>query len=1175
MSTEKIKSNSVAARTLFVGVGGTGSKIVTRVAEMCRPGETENINFVCMDTNANDLRNVKKSSANLYYIQTSSTQTVGDYLYYDSDARTRWFPKNTVLYPKTVSEGAGQVRAISRLALNSIIKTGVIQPLYDAIDDLFRKDGQDLQQALRVVIASTASGGTGSGMLLPLAMLIRAYVSKKYPSTGAIIRVMLMLPEALDSVIKSDQEKASQRRNAYATVKELNAFMMMGSGFCKTAEELARYQNLHVDVATANSDELQRLALLPCDFCFLMDGQDAEGTTMVTLNQYIQQAAQALYEQNIGPMQQKAFSEEDNVIKEQAAPGAYARNRFGGIGAATLRYPYDSVTEYVACSWAIGNIGGEGEAAKWSRYDKEYKERKREAVKKGIPVSDPEYPTLAAVYTDTVDNSDDFFSTNLRDMYLTDAEDIIGDYFKNLYAEMRRRLYSYAPIAGMRSQANMIKTGVDHNSVTAPEIKDILDRYWSTMQMYARTVGKAAAKGVFSNPDTKIGNCKEYMLESLMRREDGAVLHPNAMRYMLYKVRGEMQEGVTSAANAVKSAEKQMRPYIFSGEDLEGQGAAFDASITKKEVERTWEEFIAAEGSRAKDSLYESYYRDMDGYARQFLKAIEKWGEKNVELIACQTGLEYVDDLCSAMEAFFDTFATKVAVLERRKEDIVSDLKFRKGDSVLNVCAGQALLDELVAETPEQNSDGMMIDSDLCSKIYDAIKENAAFERETRYLDVVENDRRIDVFDQVMLGFYLDTVRRLAENLDMNIVEAIAKEHRLTQRVKLRESMSGGKKVYDHVSNEDCEHHILEVIAKGRRLAAPSIQKMVQVAPRQVAACAYNECLSDMRSYDISALVTDGIATDTISRYEMHFFTALYNITPDKLSKFAAEVHTETGTKAAGLYHEAYQEYARNIGPDSTKTALISTHIDKRWDSLAAMPELDFGFQREQIMRIHQALIYALVYKAILHQPDSQRGGKKVYKYIDSDEYKHSLIVSNGTTCDEFFEILDSFYISSAIVEDIHAIHAALCERDLNRNANFEATSFARELTDFELDGVHTGDTSLFEIPLVYFNTLPNRLRYDDEISSLVNAVVKVIEEILLTIENPTDVPLLLSEKLIGQFQLFINNYNAYPELNKGVALRDSMVADLVYRKVKNCIANCDQMEDQDFVLSELKAMMR
>ena len=40
---EILKTNEVSAPTLFVGVGGTGCKIVKKVADLCAPEEKENI----------------------------------------------------------------------------------------------------------------------------------------------------------------------------------------------------------------------------------------------------------------------------------------------------------------------------------------------------------------------------------------------------------------------------------------------------------------------------------------------------------------------------------------------------------------------------------------------------------------------------------------------------------------------------------------------------------------------------------------------------------------------------------------------------------------------------------------------------------------------------------------------------------------------------------------------------------------------------------------------------------------------------------------------------------------------------------------------------------------------------------------------------------------------------
>ena len=74
---ENVQFN-VTKETLFVGVGGIGSDIVKRVAERCRGSELDNLKFVAMDTNANDLNEVKKSGATITYVQTSSTQSVLD-----------------------------------------------------------------------------------------------------------------------------------------------------------------------------------------------------------------------------------------------------------------------------------------------------------------------------------------------------------------------------------------------------------------------------------------------------------------------------------------------------------------------------------------------------------------------------------------------------------------------------------------------------------------------------------------------------------------------------------------------------------------------------------------------------------------------------------------------------------------------------------------------------------------------------------------------------------------------------------------------------------------------------------------------------------------------------------------------------------------------------------------
>jgi hypothetical protein len=227
----------------------------------------------------------------------------------------------------------------------------------------------------------------------------------------------------------------------------------------------------------------------------------------------------------------------------------------------------------------------------------------------------------------------------------------------------------------------------------------------------------------------------------------------------------------------------------------------------------------------------------------------------------------------------------------------------------------------------------------------------------------------------------------------------------------------------------------------------------------------------------MSSLFPKGVSargTDTVSKYELHFFNALYNLTPDKLSKFACDSTTETRRRKAGLYHSAYISYSRNIGPDSTKDMLISTHIDKRWDSISVMPELDFDFQERQMMNIHQALIYGLVHQAISYRSFSlAAGNKKVYKYQNSDERYVDMIVSNGTLCDEFYEILDSLYISSAIVGDIGVIRDKKRNRDDRPQLQLQGHPLCQDLAPRPNRGRPRRANQPVDIRPAYYNSLP------------------------------------------------------------------------------------------------------
>ncbi|MBQ1826872.1 MAG: hypothetical protein II126_02770, partial [Erysipelotrichaceae bacterium] len=1087
--------------------------------------------------------------------------------------------KNAVMYDKTVSEGAGQVRAISRLALDATIKTGKINPLYEAIDDLFRKTGKELKQALRIAIASTASGGTGSGIILPLAMLIRDYVNNKYPNISLMIRMLIMLPETLDSVITSTTEKESQRRNAYATIKELNAFMMKGSGFFEIDPDLKRYMPLHIDVPQAARDELKSLSLLPCDFCFLMDGQDAEDSTLDNLNQYIEQAAQALYEQNIGPMQRNAFSVEDNIIKEISNRGNLGRNRFGGIGASVLRYPYGDVADYVAYGWAEDAIGGEGDAQKWGKYDAKWRTQQAEAKKKGLPQT--EWPQRGDTYVSVLENATDSFSKAIYQKYLDREEERIDEYLSAVRDYALKGFNGNSLIGGIASTVNHLAKEIDYSIDTnrgkAVENLGHLRNYEMIIRENADKIAHNVIGGIYENERRTIVEDEPYMIEKLMKNDLGECVHPNAARFLLYKVRSTFESKMQEIQTQLDKNRKELEKYQPTADN-----AMFDTSATRKETETNMDELAAAETEKLSD-----VHEKLNNYFPKYYKAIKQAGDLTVEMAAYREGRSYVDDLCKEYEKFFGTFTEKVAMMKRKGDDLVEALAFKKGNSVYNVCATREMMDEMKRSTASMASEGSLLDSELNGQIFDAVKDNVRFNREILNEDVVEEDKSVDIFDKILLDYFRLNVRKNCESLNLNIVEALAMEYRLQSRIKAREAMGGEGKIIDHIRPEDSLRHIEEMIAMGGRLAAPGISRAKMEEPREVRVVSYNQSLNDMRNYRMDTLFAKGtsaVATDTVSKYEMHFFIALYNLTPDKLAKFACPTTTETHSKDAGLYHNAYTSYGKNIGPDSTKNMVISTHIDKRWDSIAFMPEMDLKYQEQKLMKIHQALVYAMIYGAVRFRKYSNAsGGKMVYRYEDSEERISELIVSNGTLCDEFYEILDSMYIDAALVEDIEVIKEKRRDRDSVRNSNYEDTEFAAALNAFNISEAHRDDgapeegerSSIFEIPLAYHNSLPNSHQYGNTVVALVDAVIKTLEDELLRWEKADDAKFMLCEKLDEQFRLLMSNYDKYEKLRNNTVAEENTVIDTIYRKIKGVMMQVPEPKDFEERLRNLRALIK
>ena len=1212
---EKVKTNSTQA-TIFIGLGGVGSDIVVKVAERCKGTESENIKFVVLDTNANDLRNVKNSRALITQVQTSSTQSVLDYLSNDEEARQEWFPNNSTLYPKTVSEGAGQVRAISRLALNTTIRTGSIMGLYKAIDDLFLKDGGDLKQALRVVIVSTAAGGTGSGIAMTVGMMVRNYLLKHYREKAAIIRGLLLLPGVLDPVIKSQAEQESLRRNGYATIKEINAFMMNASGFGAMRKELNRFHDLHVSIPTV-SDEKERLNSLPFDFCFLLDRVDSREESMETLEQYKEFAAQSLYEQNIGPMQRNAISMEDNIIKEFANKDNLGRNRFGGVGASILRYPYEDIADYIAYSRALDRISGgqipvdspaesgkrddNDKAVDWGKYDRKYKNAEAEYKKKGA-TSNAKKPERGEIYIEALNNDDMRFGRDMKG-YLASEEDNVQSvvvnnvnmYLRRLETEITRVFQEQPEIRKMEPRVLKLKNAINYaenedERGAAEENLGAIRNYEAYVIGKAKSIASSRGRAIFySSPSLEHEELKPFYLETLLKTIDGGI-HPNAMRYILYNLEGVMKARHAAAEAQVKRSLTALEDYApgisnpdkfdVQGRSAKGEEQNIDevCALCKREPS-----FIEVKFGGF-GLVWEALNTHLPAYSSEVLKLKEALLRQGVY----EVGLMHLNNLNEEFVRFYNSFDAKVVSLKKKKEEIVDKLKYRKGEAVYNVCATEQHLNELLAMSPE-GSGGILLPGALNVKIFEAVKKNVEHNREVKF-DPYRKDTSVDIFDDVLADYFRESVREdCSDVIDLNIIDAIAAEQELNHRFSYREKLEIEPETkLEKLSDDEKKEYILQKIQYGYRLASPSISGDQFKEKREVLACAFSKTLLHMKAHNMKNLLEveklSPVATDTVSKYELRYFSALYNITPDHLSRFMSprkvDIDGMVTEHAAGIYYKAYQEHTKNIGPDSTKSATISLHIDKRWDSVARLPEINMDMQKEEMVKIHSALIYGIIHEMIvLREPSQHDRGKKIFELENLDGELTPLVVSNGTDCDEFYEILDALYMDRASVEEIHSMAKKRGKRDIEKNHNYDQSMFFRDLEELRIAEGHEAPTSIFEIPLKYYNSLPRRMIDDNELSIMIDSVIRVLNDEVGQFEKSYDQAPYLCKLLEEHFKLLILNFNndkyekAY-SIRKNTQLDNNIVIGMIFRKISKEYERL-KISDAEERSQELRAMIK
>ncbi len=223
---KKILQDAQGAPILLIGVGGVGGRIAAAVNRMLDPSSSRRakVAILAIDTNVKDLRKLREQG--IETIQISDERLVRQYLK-DHPQYMSWFPSNIFLNNRGMLEGAGQIRAISRLAALAAEEEGKFQPIENAVRRIAAITGSGLKENVLTMVVGSICGGTGAGMFIQIPFYVKRVIQRILAIPNVMVRGMFLGPDIMAPIQPGELNRQAVYVNAYACLKELNAFYLL------------------------------------------------------------------------------------------------------------------------------------------------------------------------------------------------------------------------------------------------------------------------------------------------------------------------------------------------------------------------------------------------------------------------------------------------------------------------------------------------------------------------------------------------------------------------------------------------------------------------------------------------------------------------------------------------------------------------------------------------------------------------------------------------------------------------------------------------------------------------------------------------------------------------------------------------------------------------------------
>lgn len=323
---------------LIIGLGGSGIEIVRRFRRRFTEQYegTPYVRFFGIDTAPQEQPTADAPSlADEEFFWASRFDPaayVGKHTIDDHREIKEWWHGYDGLPLQFVAAGAGQRRPVGRLAF-FVHFDAIRQQLRQAIQGIYSSETyfalpDPYKHSLNVYVVASTCGGTGTGMFLDLATVVRHIALEVQPGKEVKVRGLLLLPSAFTGTGQVPHSVAGAlRANAFGALTELDYAMSLSIRERKPV--------------TYPGGLVARRDKPAFDSCYLVGNQSSSGAVYSKFDAILERAAIHMMIELASPLQALGESRLDNVVASiRATPDYRGRPRlYSSFAADWLELP--------------------------------------------------------------------------------------------------------------------------------------------------------------------------------------------------------------------------------------------------------------------------------------------------------------------------------------------------------------------------------------------------------------------------------------------------------------------------------------------------------------------------------------------------------------------------------------------------------------------------------------------------------------------------------------------------------------------------------------------------------------------------------------------------------------------------------------------------------------------